>query len=61
MLELKIKLYCPKCQKDFSEASIFRQGIDSILNEKNHWEKKLIIVCCPQCKDYLQIITEINK
>lgn len=54
MFEIKIKLFCPQCQKEISCGSIFRENSSACLKELRTWENKKTILQCPRCSIYLE-------
>lgn len=61
MYRLKIKLFCPKCQKVFSTGIMRRKLLEKAEEEAVEWGNKRLIFKCQRCDVYLETDVEINE
>jgi hypothetical protein len=64
MFRIKVKLFCPKCQKIFSTGIMRRKEKDDAEIEFNEWGNKRLLFKCQRCDVYLEtdaLIEEVKK
>jgi hypothetical protein len=61
MFRLKIKLFCPKCNKIFSIGIMRRKSFDEISQESLEWDNKRLIFQCQRCHVNLETNAELEK
>jgi hypothetical protein len=55
MYIVKLRLYCPKCNRHYSGGEIRRKTIESAKKEIDYWEGVVPIFKCQRDNNFLQI------